>query len=168
MKRTLLTAAIAATAILPLSAAQAQDIKLGHVLAPTHSWNIAAEGFAKDVAEATDGRVNFQVFPSGQLGNEKTVVEGMQIGSVPAGVIGCGSFQPLDARFGIVELPYSWPDREHAYAAYDGKLGDALEDRYAGFDIGLIKAGRVVGWRGELERQAAAAGEAWKPSQTAA
>ncbi|WP_088744108.1 DctP family TRAP transporter solute-binding subunit [Cobetia sp. QF-1] len=127
LKPALLTAAIAAATALPLSAAQAQDIKLGHVLAPTHSWNIAAKGFAKDVAEATDGRVNFQVFPSGQLGNEKTVVEGMQIGSVPAGVIGCGSFQPLDARFGIVELPYSWPDREHAYAAYDGKLGDALE-----------------------------------------
>ncbi|MDA5563316.1 DctP family TRAP transporter solute-binding subunit [Cobetia marina] len=128
LKPALLTAAITAACALPLSAAQAQDIKLGHVLAPTHSWNIAAEGFAKDVAEATEGRVNFQVFPSGQLGNEKTVVEGMQIGSVPAGVIGCGSFQPLDARFGIVELPYSWPDREHAYAAYDGKLGDALED----------------------------------------
>lgn len=108
--------------------AQALDIKLGHVLAPTHSWHLAAEGFAEDVKAATDGRVNFQVFPSGQLGNEKTVVEGMQIGSVPAGVIGCGSFQPLDPRFGIVELPYSWPDRETAYAAYDGQLGETLED----------------------------------------
>lgn len=128
LKTTLLSTTIMAFASLQVSTAQAQDIKLGHVLAPTHSWNIAAEGFAKDVAAATDGRVNFQVFPSGQLGNEKTVVEGMQIGSVPAGVIGCGSFQPLDARFGIVELPYSWPDREHAYAAYDGKLGGALEE----------------------------------------
>ena len=43
------------------------------------------------------------------------------------------------------------------------KLGKTLEDRYPGFDIGHIKAGEVVGWRGELERQAAAAGEAWKP-----
>lgn len=107
--------------------AQALDIKLGHVLAPTHNWHVAAEGFAEDVREATDERVNFQVFPSGQLGNEKTVVEGMQIGSVPAGVIGCGSFQSLDAKFGIVELPYSWADREDAYTAYDGELGDALE-----------------------------------------
>lgn len=107
--------------------AQALDIKLGHVLAPTHNWHVAAEGFAEDVREATDERVNFQVFPSGQLGNEKTVVEGMQIGSVPAGVIGCGSFQPLDPKFGIVELPYSWADRQDAYAAYDGELGEALE-----------------------------------------
>lgn len=107
--------------------AQALDIKLGHVLAPTHNWHAAAQGFAKDVREATDDRVNFQVFPSGQLGNEKTMVEGMQIGSVPAGVIGCGSFQRLDAKFGVVELPYSWDDRQDAYAAYDGELGDTLE-----------------------------------------
>lgn len=125
--RSVLLSTAAVVALFAHSAAQAQDIKLGHVLAPSHSWNIAAEGFAQDVLEATEGRVNFQVFPSGQLGNEKTMVEGMQIGSVPAGVIGCGSFQPLDARFGIVELPYSWSDRQHAYAAYDGELGDRLE-----------------------------------------
>ena len=29
----------------------------------------------------TAGRVNFVLYPSGQLGNEKTMVEGMQIGS---------------------------------------------------------------------------------------
>ena len=46
------------------------------------------------------------------------------------------------------------------------RLGETLEDRYAPFDIGQIKAGKVLGWRGELERQAAAAGEAWKPFQT--
>jgi hypothetical protein len=39
------------------------------------------------------------------------------------------------------------------------KLGDTLEDRYAGFDIQQIKSGKVVGWRTELERQAAAAGD---------
>jgi hypothetical protein len=46
------------------------------------------------------------------------------------------------------------------------RLGETLEDRYAPFDIQHIKAGEVLGWRGELERQAAAAGEAWQPFQT--
>lgn len=105
---------------------QALDIKLGHVLAPTHNWHIAAEGFADDVREATDHRVNFQVFPSGQLGNETRMIEGMQIGSMDAGIIGCGSFQSLEPKFGIVELPYSWEDREAAYTAYDGELGNIL------------------------------------------
>jgi hypothetical protein len=42
--------------------------------------------------------------------------------------------------------------------AANHKLGDTLEDRYPAWDINRIKAGEVVGWRGELERQAAAAG----------
>ncbi len=64
-------------------------------------------------------------------------------------------------------LPHEWMRTAWDRWAETQKLGDTLEDRYAGFDIGRIKAGEVVGWRGELERQAAAAGEAWKPFQTA-
>ncbi len=108
-------------------AAQATDIKLGHVLAASHSWHKAAEGFAAEVKDKTAGRVNFILFPSGQLGNEKTMLEGIQIGSIGAAIIGSGSLQPVDARFGVVELPYTWNTAAQAYKAYDGELGAALE-----------------------------------------
>ena len=65
-------------------------------------------------------------------------------------------------------LPHEWMKIAWDRWAETQKLGDTLEDRYPAWDIGHIKAGEVVGWRGELERQAAAAGEAWKPSQTVA
>jgi tripartite ATP-independent transporter DctP family solute receptor len=107
--------------------AQAADIKLGHVLAASHSWHKAAEGFAAEVKDKTAGRVNFILFPSGQLGNEKTMLEGIQIGSVGAAIIGSGSLQPVDPRFGVVELPYTWNTAAQAYKAYDGELGAALE-----------------------------------------
>ena len=110
-----------------LGAAQATDIKLGHVLAASHSWHKAAEGFAAEVKDKTAGRVNFILFPSGQLGNEKTMLEGIQIGSIGAAIIGSGSLQPVDARFGVVELPYTWNTAAQAYKAYDGELGAALE-----------------------------------------
>jgi len=107
-------------------AAQATDIKLGHVLAASHSWHKAAEGFAAEVKDKTAGRVNFILFPSGQLGNEKTMLEGIQIGSIGAAIIGSGSLQPVDARFGVVELPYTWNTAAQAYKAYDGELPRAL------------------------------------------
>ena len=55
-------------------------------------------------------------------------------------------------------LPHEWMKTAWDRWAANHKLGDRLEDRYAGFDIERIKAGEVVGWRTELERQAAAAG----------
>ena len=121
---TLLAAMALGCAAIP--AAHAVDIKMGHVLAPTHSWHKAAEGFAAEVKEKTAGRVNFVLYPSGQLGNEKTMVEGMQLGSQGAGIIGSGSLQPVDARFGVVELPYTWTTASQAYRAYDGELGATL------------------------------------------
>ncbi|MNQ04963.1 2,3-diketo-L-gulonate-binding periplasmic protein YiaO precursor [compost metagenome] len=118
-------ALVAMAGFAPLSA-HALDIKLGHVLAPSHSWNKAAEGFAAEVKEKTDGRVNFVLFPSGQLGNEKTMLEGLQIGSQGAAIIGSGSLQPIEPKFGVVELPYSWSSSQQAYKAFDGELGPAL------------------------------------------
>jgi len=118
-----LLAGLTLTAALP---AQAIDIRLGHVLAPSHSWHQAALGFATEVKEKTAGRVNFVLFPSGQLGNEKTMVEGLQIGSQGAAIIGSGSFQPIEPKFAITELPYAWTSSAQAYAAFDGELGDAL------------------------------------------
>jgi hypothetical protein len=64
-------------------------------------------------------------------------------------------------------LPYDWMKTAWDRWAETQKLGDTLEDRYPAYDIRRIKAGDVVGWRGELERQAAAAGEAWKPFERA-
>ena len=63
-------------------------------------------------------------------------------------------------------LPHEWMKTTWDRWAEPLKLGLTIEDRYTAFDIGRIKAGEVVGWRGELERQASQAGEAWEPFQT--
>ena len=65
-------------------------------------------------------------------------------------------------------LPHEWMKTAWDRWAATQKLGDTLEDRYPGFDIERIKAGEVAGWRSELERQAAAAGDAWEAFQTVA
>lgn len=116
------------------------SVRLGHVLPESHSWHIAAIGFADEVTAKTEGRVKIEVFASGQLGSEKEVIEGLQFGSVQAGLIGSGSFQAIEPRMGIIEMPYAWGARDQAFAALDGDLGDALEEM---LDAKGIK---VLGW----------------------
>ncbi|MBE9636993.1 DctP family TRAP transporter solute-binding subunit [Salipiger mangrovisoli] len=126
---TLLKSAVA-SAVLGLGCASGAlaetTIRIGHVLADSHSWNVAATGFAEEVAEKTEGRVKIEIFPGGQLGNEKDMIEGLQFGSVQGGVIGAGSFQTVEPKMGIIEMPYAWTSREQAFAALDGKLGEKL------------------------------------------
>ncbi|MDA0709049.1 MAG: hypothetical protein O3B73_02425 [bacterium] len=62
-------------------------------------------------------------------------------------------------------LPFAWMKTAYDRWSVTRKLGDALEDRYAPWDIRQIKSGKVVGWRGELEKQAAKAGDAWEKFQ---
>jgi tripartite ATP-independent transporter DctP family solute receptor len=123
----ILGSAIAA-ALLSTAAVHAADveIRLGHVLAESHSWHQAALGFAEQVAAETDGRVEVRVFPSGQLGTETEVIEGLQFGSVQAAIIGSGSFQSIEPKLGIIEMPYAWSSREVAFEALDGEFGDQL------------------------------------------
>ncbi len=52
-------------------------------------------------------------------------------------------------------LPHKWMKIAWDRWAEPLKLGETLEDRYAPWDIQRIKAGEVVGWRGELEKEAA-------------
>jgi TRAP-type transport system periplasmic protein len=74
-------AVIAFVAFLNLPASAQVEIKLGHVLGESHSWHVAGAGFAREVAEKTAGRVRINVFPSSQLGSEKDMIEGLQIGT---------------------------------------------------------------------------------------
>lgn len=141
--RLIKTHAFAACAMFltPLAAvADDVSIRLGHVLPESHSWHIATTGFAEEVTTRTEGRVQIEVFPSGQLGSEKEVIEGLQFGSVQAGLIGAGSFQGVEPRMGIIEMPYAWGAREQAFAALDGELGDALEAMLE------PKGLKVIGW----------------------
>ena len=112
-------------------------IKIGNVLNPDHVWNKCLNGLADDVNQATNGRVVFKVYHSSQLGNEKDLIEGMTLMTVDGGLIGGGSFQAIDAKFGIEALPYAWPTHEAAYRALDGELGDQL--------LKILSAKGVVG-----------------------
>jgi len=104
----------------------AVEIKIGHVLTTDSAWHVNLEGFAKEVAEKTDGRVIFKIYPGSQLGNEKDLIEGLMLQTIDGGLIGGGSFQSIDPRFGVEALPYAWKDHQTAYKAMDGEIGKFL------------------------------------------
>jgi len=130
-------ALIVASAILAGTALAETVIKIGNVLNADHVWNTCLNGFADEVNKATKGRVVVKVYPSSQLGNEKDLIEGMTLQTVDGGLIGGGSFQAVDPKFGIEALPYAWPTHEAAYRALDGELGERL--------LKILSAKGVVG-----------------------
>lgn len=140
-RRTFLAASAAAAfvaGVLPARAQAKTTIRLAHVLSDSHSWHVAGQGFAEEVAAATEGRVAIELFPGGQLGSETEVIEGLQLGIMQGGIIGSGSFQTIEPKMGLVEMPYAWKTRQDAFAAFDGELGEAMAGLLADKNIVVL------------------------------
>ena len=60
--------------------ASAEQYRLGLITPPPHQWTKTAQTIATEIAEATEGRVEILVMPSGQLGNEARMLQQLRPG----------------------------------------------------------------------------------------
>ncbi len=108
-----------------MSSADAQDqpsltFKGGGTAAISDPSTVAGEKFAKLVGERTAGKVKIGYFGAGQLGGEREMVEGVQLGSLGMVVTGVTGHRIYDAFF----LPYVFRDRDHMWKVLNGPIGD--------------------------------------------
>jgi len=84
------------------------DIKLAHVIPAETSINQGALKFSALLKERTGGAVNVQVFPNGQMGSEKDMVEQVRNGLIHMAVTGEAFLSNIDGwgPIGVFALPY--------------------------------------------------------------
>lgn len=97
----------------------------------------AVELFADMVSEGTDGRIRVQVYPNNQLGNQRDVVEGLQMGSIELANVASvmASFVPETNLF---ELPFLFDGPEHFDAVVDGPIGESLAPAFERAGLRLL------------------------------
>lgn len=113
--------------MLPVRAMAAEKItlKFGHVLAPTHPYNLGAMKFAEILKNNKSVNVEVEVFHSSQLGNERDLTEGLQLGTVDI-ALAPGTVAMFEPKMALFDLPYIFRDHQHAYAVVDGPIGTEL------------------------------------------
>ncbi len=138
MKRTLMIAIVLAVFILTgawIDSGTCQDkpvvLKLGHAVAPEHPYHLGAVKFSELVAQRTGNKVKIDVYPSTQLGNERDMVEGLQLGTIDLVVTSTGPLGGFVPKMFVVDLPFLFRDREHAYKVLDGPNGRDLLDAFS-------------------------------------
>lgn len=101
-------------------------------LAETHPADypttLADKKFAELVSEASDGRITIDVFPSAQLGEEKAVIEQVQLGAIEFTRVSTGPLGEYNKEYGVFSLPYIFDNDEHQWNFLLGKEGDRLLD----------------------------------------
>ncbi len=124
------------------SAAIAETLVFGHALQQDHPYHLMAERF-KEELEAKRPEMKVDIFPAGQLGNERTLLEGLQTGSVDVTTVTSaltGNFVP---EFRAMNLPFIFRDVEHLFAVMDSDIGDELAG--ALLEKGFVKLGYGYG-----------------------
>jgi TRAP-type transport system periplasmic protein len=121
-------------------------LRLGHMQTETHPYHKGALKFKELVEEKSNGRMQIDIYPSSQLGNGRDQIEGAQIGSIHFHI---GSVAPVTnfaPKFNLLNLPYLFESREHAFKVLDGKIG---KDIAADLETrGLVNLGYMEnGWR---------------------
>jgi len=135
MVRKLKAIALSGTvSLLAVSGAWAADFvaKIGHLESAQQSRHVHLEKVAALVAQRTNGAVEFQLFPQGQLGQQREMTEGVQLGTLEATVAPAaflGGFNPVVS---ILDIPFLLPDNdEQAQKIRSGEFGKALCETFS-------------------------------------
>ena len=120
-------------------------LKLAHSLAETLPLHQAFMEFSETVKERTNGAVQIDVYANGQLGAERDIVEGMQLGTVDFGYIATAVFANFVPDYYLFDAPFLFEDTESILAVCDSEIGEnlgkQLEETQGLIQIGFMDVG---------------------------
>ena len=116
-------------------------IKVASPSAPDDSCVQAYFKFKELVESKSNGRIAVQVFPNGQLGDQKNYIAQMQAGNIQIGEVSTPLLSPLAGEYAVFDLPYIATDMDHEIRVLQSGLGDKMSKNLES------KAGlKIVAW----------------------
>lgn len=108
------------------SASAEKVIKLGSVNNENHTLFKGYEKFKEIVEEQTDGNIAVEIYPNGLLGDDRTMIEGLQLGTLEAVGVSTSMLANWAPPMLAYDLPFIFPDVETAYKVLDGPYGEKV------------------------------------------
>ncbi|MED4203803.1 DctP family TRAP transporter solute-binding subunit [Neobacillus mesonae] len=105
------------------------NLKMSVTVSESSTWYKAAEKFAKEVEEKTNGRIKTKIYPNEQLsgGDSAKGVEMLVKGSTDLSYHSPIIYSVLDARLGVISAPFLFKNLDEVDQKLNGKGGEALK-----------------------------------------
>ena len=148
-RRSLIKAGLAAPVVhaVPVRAQDAVRIRFAHSLSATEPAHLAAEFFAKNVAQRTGGKVTLQLFPGEQLGPGKEVNEMIRQGANVMNITDPGYLSDFVPDIGVLNGPYLIKGPKDYAKLLASDWYKAVEKKMEGAGFKLIMANGFFGQR---------------------
>ena len=117
---------LAGAALIAGAAHAQQSVVIGHSLSPDSHYGVGAQAFIDTLSELSGGAWTGEQAPAGQLGGERDMIEGLQIGSLDLVITSTGPLGNFVPEVYALDLPFLFRDYDHARATLDGEIGQEL------------------------------------------
>ena len=150
MKRILIVATVVllAVSLFAGGSSEAQPKPIALKLAETHPQDYpTTKGdyeFARLVKERTNGRIIVEVFHSKQLGEEKAVIEQVQLGAIDITRVSISPVSAFVRDLDAFQLPYLYRNVDHQWKVLNGAIGEEIFKKLEPFNfvgLGWFEAG---------------------------
>ena len=91
-----------------------------------HPYNLGLVKMGELIGEKTNGAVKLDVFGNSQLGGERDLIEGLQLGSVQVTCVSTAPLSGFTDMFLVFDLPFIFETTEQARAVMDSEVGDQI------------------------------------------
>jgi tripartite ATP-independent transporter DctP family solute receptor len=115
------------------------NLKLGHALDINHPVHKAMVFWADTLKKMTDGGILIKIYPGGQLGGEKELIEQLQMGTLDLTKVSSAGLEAFVPKMQILGMPYLFESNEHKWKVLKSPVGEELLS--AGVDRGLVGIG---------------------------
>jgi tripartite ATP-independent transporter DctP family solute receptor len=112
----------------PKSDGKKFTFRLADIQPVDYPTTLGDKKFAELVKQRTDGRIQIDVFPAAQLGDEKSVIEQVQLGAIEFTRISSGPLAEFNKAFGVFSLPYIFDNDDHMWKFLNGPGAKLLDD----------------------------------------
>lgn len=132
---------IPAALVVLAAGAAARDLSAAHVNPPGEA---TFEGFKRLAERLSQGpeTLRMRLFPRGQLGDEKDIIEQVRLGALTMGAVAAANLSAFAPSVGVLDIPFLMRDHDrHPWAVVDGPIGQRLAAAIER-ESGLV----VLGW----------------------
>ncbi|MDE1223182.1 DctP family TRAP transporter solute-binding subunit [Vibrio aestuarianus] len=135
MKTLLKLTLLASTITMSSNVLAATTLKLAHAAPESDLQQNLSLFFKKEVEARSNGDIKVNIYPQGQLGSDKQMIDGSRAGIVDLAMVGLNNYNGLMPESAAFTLPFMFPNRETAYKVLDGEPGQEVLAKFEKFDL---------------------------------
>lgn len=105
-----------------------KSLYIAHNLNQSHPVHLGILAFQASLDSLSKGKLQLKVFPDGQLGSEREVLELLQIGSIAMTKVSAATMANFAPQYEVLGVPYLFRNREHMFKVLDSELGTELKE----------------------------------------